>query len=70
MKFSGKWMELENIMLNEVTQTDRQTQTHTHTHTYKPHTWYVLTDKWILAPKLTMLMIQPTAHMEPRRMED
>ena len=25
MKFAGKWMELENIMLNEVTQTQKNT---------------------------------------------
>jgi hypothetical protein len=30
----------------------------------------VLTDKWILAPKLTMPMIQPTDNMELRRKED
>ena len=54
MKCLGKWVEQENIILSEVTQT-------------KEHTWYVITDKWILAPKLTMLMIQPTDHMELRR---
>jgi hypothetical protein len=36
MKFAGKWMERENIILNEVTQSQ------------KNHTWYALTDKWIL----------------------
>jgi hypothetical protein len=36
MKFSGKWMALENI-LSEVTNS-----------VTKEHTWYVLTDKWIL----------------------
>jgi len=41
MKFIGKWMELENI-LSEVTQ-------------LKKNTWYVLTDKWVLAPKLRLL---------------
>jgi hypothetical protein len=40
MKFAGKWMELENIILNEVTQAQ------------KNHTWYALTYKWILAQKL------------------
>jgi hypothetical protein len=33
MKFLGKWIELENIILNEVTQSQRNT------------TWYALTDK-------------------------
>jgi hypothetical protein len=36
MKFLGKWMELENIILSEVTQSQKNT----------------LTDKWILAQKL------------------
>jgi hypothetical protein len=31
MKFAGKWMELENIVLSEVTQSQ------------KKHTWYALT---------------------------
>jgi hypothetical protein len=35
MKFTGKWMELENIILSEVTQSQKN--------------WYVRTDKWILA---------------------
>jgi hypothetical protein len=56
MKFRGKWMELENVILSEVTQspkhthTQTHTQTHTHTHTHRhthtdTHTQYVLTDK-------------------------
>jgi hypothetical protein len=36
--FAGKWMELGNIILSEVTQTQE-------------HAWYVLTNKWILAKK-------------------
>jgi hypothetical protein len=36
MKFVGKWMELENIILSEVTQSQKNTQ-------------YTLIDKWILA---------------------
>ena len=51
MKFTGKWMELENIILSEVTVT-------------KEHTWYVLTDKWILGKKLGILMIQLINHMK------
>ena len=35
VKFLGKWMELENIILSEVTQSQK-------------NTWYALTDKWIL----------------------
>ena len=37
MKFTGKWMELENIILSEVKE---------------EHTWCTLTDKWILDQKL------------------
>jgi hypothetical protein len=39
MNFLGKWMELENIILSEVTHT-------------KEHTCYALTNKWILVQKL------------------
>ena len=35
MKFLGKWMELENIILSEVIQTQKVK-------------WYALTNKWIL----------------------
>jgi hypothetical protein len=35
----------------------------------KEHTWHVLT-KWILAPKLTMPIVQPTDHMESRKKVD
>ena len=34
MKFTGKWMELENVILSEVTQS--------HTHTQKTHGIYSL----------------------------
>jgi hypothetical protein len=54
MKFTGKWMELENIILSEVTQTQKNT-----------HGMYSL-----ISRKLTMLMIQPTDHMGHRRKED
>jgi hypothetical protein len=37
MKFAGKWMELEKIILSEVTQSHKE-----HKNT---HTWYVLTNK-------------------------
>jgi hypothetical protein len=41
MKLAGKCMELENVILSEVGNPDT-----------KELTWYVLTDKWILAQKL------------------
>jgi hypothetical protein len=40
MKFLGKWMDLEGIILSEVTQITKELEQ------------YVLTDKWILAQKL------------------
>jgi hypothetical protein len=61
MKFLGKWIELENITLSEVT------QSHTHTHTK----WYIFTDNWILAKKkLGIPKIQLTDHMNPKKKED
>jgi hypothetical protein len=38
MRFAEKWIELENVIPSELTQTQE-------------HAWYVLTDKWILAKK-------------------
>ena len=58
MKFLCKWMELENIILSEVTQNT------------KAHTWYALTDKWILAQKLRIPKIQFTDHMKLKKKED
>jgi hypothetical protein len=37
LSFARRWMELENIILSEVTQTQK--------------IWYVLTNKWILTTK-------------------
>jgi hypothetical protein len=39
VKFLGKWLDLEVIILSEVTQSQKNSK------------WYVLTDKWILAQK-------------------
>jgi hypothetical protein len=41
MKFAGKWMKLENIILSKVTQSQKNTR-------------YTLTDKWILAIPYTL----------------
>ena len=38
--------------------------------TTKEHTWYALTDKWILAQKLGILKIQFTDHMNLKKKED
>ena len=68
IKFLGKWMELENIILSDKPIT--HTHTHTHTHTNKTHTWYVLTDKLILAQKLGIPKIQFIDHMKGKKKED
>ena len=36
----------------------------------KEHTWYVLTDKWILAQKFRIPKIQFTDHMKLKKKED
>jgi hypothetical protein len=46
MKFLDKWMDLENIILSEVTQSEKN----------------ILTDKWILAQKLRIPKIQFAKH--------
>jgi len=48
MNFAGKWMELEIIILSEVTRTQKD--------------MYALTDKCILTPKYRITRIQPTDH--------
>jgi hypothetical protein len=59
MKFLGKWMDLENIILSEVTQSQKNT-----------HGMHSLTDKWKLAPNLRILKIQFTDHMKLKKKED
>ena len=56
MTFVGKWMDLEYIILSEVTQSQKNT--------------HVLTDKWILAQKLRITKIQFTKHMKLKKKED
>ena len=54
--FTGKWTELENIILSDITQVTKE------------HKWYVLTDMWILAKKnLGIPTIQLTDHMKPKK---
>jgi len=55
--FLGKWMELENHPEwgNPIT---------------KEHTWYALTDKWMLAQKLWLPKIQFTDYMKLKKKED
>ena len=50
-------MELENIILSEVTQSQNE------------HTWHVLTDKWTFAQKFKIPMIQLTDHMKVKKKE-
>ena len=47
INFADKWVEIENMILSEVTQPDP-----------KEHPWYVLTDKLILDKKFRISMIQ------------
>jgi hypothetical protein len=57
MKFLGKWMELENIILNEVTQLKKIHGLHS----------LILTDKWILAQKFQITKIYFTDHMKLKK---
>ena len=54
MKFLGRWMELENIILSEVIQSQNNT----------------LTDKWILAQILRIPKIRLTNHIKVKKKED
>ena len=57
MKFVGKWIELETIILSEVTQSQKNKQ-------------YALTDKWILAQNFRIPKLQLTDHMKLKKKED
>ena len=57
MKFLSKSMELENIILSEVIDSQK-------------NTWYPLTDKWILVPKLRIPKIKFTDYMKLNKKED
>jgi hypothetical protein len=48
INFADKWIELENIILSEITQDP------------KGQAWYACTDKWILAKKYRIPSIQVT----------
>jgi hypothetical protein len=61
MKFAGKLMGLENILLSEVTQAQKK---------QKNHKWYVLTDKCTLFQKLRVCKIQSTNCRKLRKKED
>jgi hypothetical protein len=58
VKFAGKWMELEHIMLSEVTQSQNGTLID------------ALTDMWLLVQKLRIPKIQLTDHMKLKKKED
>jgi hypothetical protein len=53
-------MGLENIILSEVTQSQKNTH----------GIWYTLIDKWILAQKFGIPKIQFTDHMKLKKKED
>ena len=58
MKLLGKCMELENIILSEVAQSQ------------KIYSWYALIDKWTFAQKLWLPKIQFIDHMKLKKKED
>jgi len=58
MKSIGKWVELENIILSEVTQSQKNTK------------WCVLTGKWILAQKLKLPKMQSMDHQKLKKKDD
>jgi hypothetical protein len=55
VKSLGKWMELENIILSKVI--------------LKEHTWYALTDKWILAQTFRRPKVQFIDHVKLKKEE-
>jgi len=57
MKFMGKWIKVENIILSEITN-------------HKKHTRYALIDKWKLAQKLELLKMQSMDHMKLKKKDD
>ena len=57
MKFLGKWMDLEDIILSEVTQSQKNTH-------------YTLTNKCILAQKHRIPKIQFPKHMKLKKKEE
>jgi hypothetical protein len=59
MKFLGKWMYLEDIILSEVTQSQKKSQDK-----------HALTDKWILTQKLRIPKIQFAKHKKIKKKED
>jgi hypothetical protein len=57
IKFLDKWMYLEDIILSEVTQSQKNTHA-------------IHSDKWILAQKLRISKIQFVKHMKFKKKED
>jgi hypothetical protein len=51
-------MELENSILSDVTQSQKE------------HTWHALTDKWILSQRLRIPKTQFTDHINLKKKED
>jgi hypothetical protein len=68
MKFLGKWIELENIILNEVTQSQKKTHG---MHSLISGYLVITTHKSLFgAQKLQITRIQFTDHMELIKKED
>ena len=58
IKFLDKWMDLEDIIPSDVTQSQKE------------HTWYAFIDKRVLAQKLRISKIQFAKHMKLKKKED
>ena len=59
LKFLSKWVELENSIVSEVTQSQKNT-----------HTWYAITNKWILAQIFGIPKTQFTDQMKLKKKEE
>ena len=58
MKFLGKWMELESVILSKLSQSQKNTK------------GYVLTNKQMLVQKLKINKLQFTHHRKLKKKED
>jgi hypothetical protein len=63
-------MEYYTVIKNEFTDGSRGYHPELGNPITKEHTWYVLTEKSILAQKLGISKIQLTDHIKPKRKED
>jgi hypothetical protein len=77
MKFTGKWVDLKNIIQSDITQEQTKTKTKTKTKNKqtnkqtkkKPHTRNVLTEKWIIGKSLGISTVRLIDHMKLKEKE-